>query len=323
MHKANRLFLISASLFLIACSGVYSFGMQDIVESKILPVKESLNISTGSGKVTVRASQVSEISVEVVYTYSSTNYEPVFLVEDNTITLKEEFRGLSRRGRATWSVTVPKNTKVSCSTGSGDVVIEGIQREVDISSGSGSVSVKDCETGVRASTGSGPVQFENIKGESSVNTGSGRIVMHGVQGSIQCNNGSGGADIRDSRGSFSINSGSGDITVSQALIEGPGKFGTGSGDIQVSLAGSTVHDLALGTGSGKAVLSYGGHSIVGFFEFTAMENRGKIVSPFTFDEETIYTQGGQTYMRKSFTREDDKPRVTISTGSGTAELRKR
>lgn len=140
---------------------------------------------------------------------------------------------------------------------------------------------------------------------------------------LRSNTGSGGANITDARGSFSINSGSGNVTVSEATIAGGSTFNAGSGDIRLTLAASADHDLTFSTGSGKAVLNYYGNTIKGEFEFTAREDRGKIVSPFSFDDETTFTQSGRTYMRKAFTRDKNNPKVTISTGTGTAELKRR
>jgi hypothetical protein len=79
----------------------------------------------------------------------------------------------------------------------------------------------------------------------------------------------------------------------------------------------------LSTGSGKAVLNYGGNPVEGFFEFVADQKRGKIASPFAFDNETTFTKNGRTYMRKSFSKGGSTPTIDISTGSGTAELKRR
>ena len=181
-----------------------------MVENKSFPAKEMLSISTGSSKVSVTASRVNQISVEVVYTYSTAVYRPVFIEKDDVIELEEDFSGPSGPGKATWSITVPFATSVRCSSGSGEIIVEGVRRFVDVN-----------------------------------------------------------------------------------------------------------------TGSGNAVLNYGGNTIKGFFEFTADEKRGKIVSPFDFDNESTYMQSGRVYMRKSFTRSASTPKVTISTGSGTAELIRR
>ena len=321
MNKTGRFLFLCAVMILIACAGVYSFGGKEMEESKTLPVREALSISTGSSDITVLAAQVNEISVTVVYTYSTRIYKPEFLVYDDRIELKEEFDGPGGRGKANWSVTVPYNIDISSNSGSGDVVIRGIRRDVAVNTGSGSVKVEDCEARVEVNAGSGRLHLENIEGDLSLNTGSGKITLDRINGSIQCNTGSGGANITDTRGLFSINSGSGDISISEAMITGTSSLNAGSGDIMVALADSTDYDLELTTGSGKAVLSYGGNSIKGTFEFTAREDRGKIVSPFSFDDETTFTQGGKTYMRKSFTR-DNSPKITINTGTGTAELRR-
>ncbi len=323
MSVAERISLLCASLLLVACLNVWALGMQEIVDSRALPVRGAVVISTGSSDVTVRADDVDEIIVGVVHTYPAGSYRPLHLVQMGTITLKEEFLRQNLTGRSTWSITVPRNTSINCDTGSGGVLVEGIGGKISIDTGSGRVEVRDCRSRIVVNTGSGRVYLEDCQGDLDVDTGSGRIKIRGVQGTIRANTGSGGADIGDGRGSFDIDSGSGDIVVSGAVIEGESVFDAGSGDVEVTLAESPANNVSVGAGSGDAVLNYGGHSIAGQFELTARKDRGRIVCPFPFDEESTFTQSGSTYMRKSFARGSDGPKVAISTGSGTAELRQR
>jgi hypothetical protein len=76
------------------------------------------------------------------------------------------------------------------------------------------------------------------------------------------------------------------------------------------------------------VLDYDGNPVTGFFEFTARRDRGRIVSPIKFDTEEEYEPGwgdrGRSviYLRKTFTKGDDKPVILLGTSSGTAELKK-
>jgi DUF4097 and DUF4098 domain-containing protein YvlB len=323
MDRSNRLLLGCAILLVIVSVCGWSEGGKEVEDSRDLPVRQHVSISTGSSKVNVETVEGGKISVKVVYTYSPDAFTPVYLVEDNEIILKEEYQRRSGAGKATWYVAVPANTKITCSTGSGDIVVNGVQRAVSVNSGSGSVNVENSGGGVDANTGSGQVRFENIRGGASADTGSGKIVMKGVRGDVRTNSGSARVEVADVSGSLSISSGSGDVFVTGASIEGESTITAGSGDITVTLASTLSSDVSLSNGSGKSTLNYGGHSIEGYFEFVAEERRGKIVSPFAFDDETTFTQNTRTYMRKSFTRQSGSPKVTISTGTGTAELKSR
>lgn len=115
-------------------------------------------------------------------------------------------------------------------------------------------------------------------------------------------------------------SGSGNISANNIQFTEESSLGSGSGSVAVTLAQSPDHNLTLSSGSGDSRLDYDGHTVEGFFVFTARKDNGHIVSPYPFDKEEEYLIGDQVYMRKSFTRGSDQPQITISTGSGTAKL---
>jgi hypothetical protein len=322
VNKYKRVLLFGTLMLFTICASVYSSGRKETVDSQSLPVRDFLSIATKSSKITVIASQVDEIRVEVIYTFSPRSYKPVFLIKDDMIELQEDFDGPGWLGKARWSVTVPYGTRIRCSSGSGDILAEGLRQDLSVSSGSGSVSVENCSSSIDVSTGSGKIFLESIEGDVHLSTGSGKTIAQGITGDIQFSSGSGRADYSGITGACIMSSGSGNIRISEARITGESRFSAGSGDVVLNLSGSTTYDLSLSTGSGNAVIDYDGNPIKGYFEFTAREDRGKIISPFSFDDETTFTQGRRLYMRKSVTRGNNVPQVTIQTGTGTAELRR-
>jgi len=86
------------------------------------------------------------------------------------------------------------------------------------------------------------------------------------------------------------------------------------------LAQTSEFDLDVSTASGRATLDYDGNPIKGFFEMVSKDRRGRIKCPFDFEDEERFDRWGDTYVRKTFTREGNEPRITIQTASGRATL---
>ena len=98
-------------------------------------------------------------------------------------------------------------------------------------------------------------------------------------------------------------------------------FQTASGDVEVQLGATAEHDLEVSTASGRATLDYSGHPIKGRFEFVSKDRRGRIKCPFEFDDERRFDRWGDTYVRKTFTRDGEEPLIFIETASGRATLK--
>jgi hypothetical protein len=110
-------------------------------------------------------------------------------------------------------------------------------------------------------------------------------------------------------------------------IEDRSEFDTASGYIEIILAATPTHDMELETASGDVVLNYNGNLVVGQFDFTARRDRGRIDAPYKFDTEEEFVRGHSrwdddvVYERKSFTREQETPKIIMGTASGRIELR--
>jgi hypothetical protein len=123
-------------------------------------------------------------------------------------------------------------------------------------------------------------------------------------------------------GVFEVSTASGRVDLADIVTEGPSDFRSASGNISVKLQESLAYDVSLSTASSAAVLSYQGNPVEGHFEFIARVGRGKIISPYPFDEEATFTEGGVEYHRKTVIRGKNTPRVVIRISSGKAELKR-
>jgi len=65
-----------------------------------------------------------------------------------------------------------------------------------------------------------------------------------------------------------------------------------------------------------------GEPLEGYFEFKASAHSGRIRASLDFDQEKEHGNGGNGTIVKSVTLKKKTPRFFISTGTGTAELKK-
>ncbi|UCH10182.1 MAG: DUF4097 family beta strand repeat protein [Fidelibacterota bacterium] len=150
---------------------------------------------------------------------------------------------------------------------------------------------------------------------------SGSFTLAEYTGELDVATASGLVTVADVTGELDLSSASGNVTVDGVVFTGASVFSSASGNVLVVVDASPEYDLELNSASGDAVVNYSGNEVQGYFEFTALQDGGEISSPYEFDSEVTYTEWGHVYMRKSFTRGQGTPRVTVGTASGIAELK--
>lgn len=258
------------------------------------------------GSCTILDSKDSKIYVNLEYTYDDENYTPVFNVTKKKLYLKETFQGSkSDDGDSKWTIKVPVGMEVDFESATGDLTVKNVSDiNLDGSSGTGFVSVS------------------NANGEFDLNSGTGDVDVLNSSGEFDLNSGTGDVQIKNSKGSFDANSGTGDVYGFEITIEDDAEFNSGTGEAEVKAPMGTDYDLSLNSGTDDAILDMNGLPIEGYFEFTAQNRRGSIVSPVKFDREEMFENGDQDKIRKSFTKGKSSSRYFISTGTGKAKLKK-
>jgi DUF4097 and DUF4098 domain-containing protein YvlB len=240
-----------------------------------------LNLENGSGGVTVRRGAPGKVEVNAKMRatnwFSSANEQikkleqnPPVEQSGNTIRIyRPEPRDTFNRVSITYDITVPEDTSVKSSTGSGSQTIDGVNGPVYARSGSGSLHLTSIGSQVEAKTGSGSIELEGIKGSADIETGSGSVRANGVSGGSKIRTGSGGIDLRQTapgdvdaetgsghirlegvEGSVHATAGSGGIDV-EGRPKGQWEFHSGSGGIDIRTTGDVGLDLYAKTSSGK------------------------------------------------------------------------
>jgi hypothetical protein len=263
---------ILAAIVLVGFSGCISGfpaieGSFDRTLSVSGPV--NLDITTGSGKIEVRAGSSGVVKV---YAFIRARDDGRARAEEKLHYLQanppiEQTGNSIRIGRIneeayrnnvsiSYEIQTPDNTRLVAKTGSGNQRIEGLKDSIDISTGSGSIVVFNIGSDVIAHTGSGNIEADSATGKIDLQTGSGSIRANRIAGSVKAGTGSGNIAVEQASSEQSAildidaHTGSGSISVSG--ITGFLRASTGSGNINAN--GKPGGDWNIHTGSGSISL---------------------------------------------------------------------
>jgi len=247
----------------------------------------NLTVSTGSGYIHLHPGSDSQVHI-IGHVHSGRGWmsggdvdsrvqqianNPPIVQSGNDITVGERHNNdLFRNISIDYEITLPRNSVIAATTGSGDVEVQNVGASLKAQSGSGSVRAHGIPGSAILGTGSGDIELQQTgPGEVKAETGSGTIRLHGVSSALKASTGSGdieadgqpSTDWKVSTGSGSIHltvgnahfnldadTGSGNINVAQPMtmqgslnrhhvsgvVGGGGpalRIGTGSGDISI------------------------------------------------------------------------------------------
>jgi hypothetical protein len=310
MKTLNRTLMIKLLLLLLFTLIIQSYTGSGRLSSQKLkeeswkfPQKDTLCIETlGSTKVFISGSNSGRIEIKLQY---KAKPDEIFEVQEKqgAISLTENILNYDNQRptktyfqKWTWIINVPDGTYIRCHGSSGDFKVTG------------------------------------FNGFFKADYGAGSFIFDNVDGNIEMSLAQLYAQIHNSKGSFNLSSAGGSIRATGLTITGNSSFSTAIGIMKISLARPPEADLSVASNLNKAQVSFNGHPVTGYFEFTAMADKGKIISPFKFDKEETFTDDIKNYHdstdfgkksdynRKSFIRGDSEPKITIKTVTGTAQL---
>jgi beta-lactamase regulating signal transducer with metallopeptidase domain len=136
-----------------------------------------------------------------------------------------------------YQIQAPAGTLLSATSGSGNIVDDGVGPNAKLE------------------TGSGDITATNLQGPFIVKTGSGNITAEQTgEGDVQAETGSGNIEIKDVHGGFRARTGSGDIKAT-GTPSAPWTLETGSGNIDI-WSGSAPLTLDGSTGSGSVITDH-------------------------------------------------------------------
>jgi hypothetical protein len=254
------------------------------------------------GDCEIGPSNDGKIHVDLAYSYSRGDFEPILEERSRYLLLQEKFHGDNPKGNSHWQVAIPEGVEIDFNSATGNLAITGMTVDIEGDTGTGDLDIDKVKGDIRLHTGTGRIDIVDSEGDFEVNSGTGRVIVRNFTGNIEAASGTGSVDARG-------------IT-----LEGDGEFSCGTGDAEVDFPAGGKFSLSVHSGTGDAVVRMNGQPLRGFFEFTCQAKRGRIVCSEKFDKEEEYTQNDTKHLLKSFTRGQDMPKVYIKTGTGKAEL---
>ena len=183
-----------------------------------------------------------------------------------------DWRGRRNRGRANFTVEVPRGVVVRVSSGNGDVAVSGATANVHASSGNGDVRVATGAANVNASSGNGEVMVDGARGPVHASTGNGRVTVRTASGPVNASTGNGRVEVAiasRAAGDMEFSSGNGNIIVTlpsdfSAQIEASTGHGGFESDFPLRVNGRVSSNRVSGTigqGGGRMRLSTGNGTI--------------------------------------------------------------
>jgi DUF4097 and DUF4098 domain-containing protein YvlB len=281
MRKLERLVITSLVLSCLAACPAFAAREGTFRRSLNVTGPVNLDLTTGSGNVTVRTG--SEGKVEITGHVRASGWfdggqdrvsrieaNPPIQQSGNSIRIGHiQDTDLFHNISISYELVVPAQTQLTSHSGSGRQEVDGLAGTINVDAGSGDVRISNIGNTVRAQTGSGDMTLENIKGEVHANTGSGSIrateiaggfegetgsghivFQQSAPGSVRVKTGSGGIEARGVRGSLEARAGSGEIEA-DGEPRGGWIVHTGSGSVRLRLATDAAFDLNAHTSSGS------------------------------------------------------------------------
>jgi hypothetical protein len=205
-----------------------------------------LSVSTGSGNIHLTRGSGSEIRIHGQVRVNRDGSEeqarqiaanPPIEQNGNVIRVgqqhEEHWEGIS----IDYEIEAPAGTVLNATSGSGNIVDEGVGQNAKLE------------------TGSGDITASTLQGPFIVRTGSGNITAEQTgEGDVKAETGSGNIEIKDVHGSFHAQTGSGDIKAT-GTPSAPWTLQTGSGNIDV-WSGNAAITLDGSTGSGSVITDH-------------------------------------------------------------------
>jgi hypothetical protein len=114
-----------------------------------------------------------------------------------------------------YEIQAPADVQLHASSGSGDLVDNGVGANAKLETGSGSIHATGLQGGFALETGSGNIDAEQVgTGDMKVETGSGSIELKNLHGSLRARTGSGSIKAGGTPSdSWRLEAGSGDIEI--------------------------------------------------------------------------------------------------------------
>ena len=318
----TAIILISENHGVLAAGGGFGNELGSFDRNFTVSTPVDLNIENSSGSVNVREGATDKVVIHALIRSSNwfgdSEAQAKKIMENPPVQQSGNTIHISRPEPHDWfnhisvsyEITVPVETTVNSSTGSGSQTVAGVKGPVTVKSGSGSVTLTDINAQSEATTGSGSITLRSIKGSAKAQTGSGSVRADDIAGAFRVRTGSGSIEFRQSSpGDVDAQTGSGHITIEN--VTGGVTAHAGSGSIRVD--GRPTGEWNVHSGSGSIDLRVTGDAGLDLYARTS-SGSVNVDSPITLEGGQINRREVRGKIRGGGTR------LEATTGSGTIHI---
>jgi DUF4097 and DUF4098 domain-containing protein YvlB len=222
-----------------------------------------LDVSNIRGSTQIHSGAEGVITVKAVKhedTGDSKNTEIEIAQEgDGTVKVKTRFPEIhwgwltgSQPCKVDYVITAPRACTLKVNGVSNDTLVEGFDGDTSFNSVSGDMTLKTMNGNVRVNTVSGDLDLSGLTGELRLNTVSGDIRGKSLTGPVHLDTVSGDIEFDEANlPSVQATTVSGDLLFKTALGEGPYKFNSVSGEVELKIPAETHCSAELNSVSGS------------------------------------------------------------------------
>lgn len=238
--------------------------MSEIIEKTFIVTSPAhLNLSNIRGSVEIRPGEDGIVHVTATKDANSgdANRTEIELGQDPDGTIKVATRfpeGAwswlfgSFPCRVNYVVQAPRNCSLKVNTVSSEIIARGFEGEFSFHSVSGEMTLRELGGPVKVNTISGAVELAELTGDLRMTTVSGKVSGKRIRGAVQMNTVSGKISLEESSlPSVDATTVSGGMVYQTAFSEGPYRFNSVSGDVELLVPPETHCSAELHAISGK------------------------------------------------------------------------
>lgn len=149
-----------------------------------------IDVSTFNGSVSVVAHDSAEVEVQIDYSARGESIEEAetncdalgceITDADGRLVLKATRPASDYSAAAAMILKVPRFCKIAVQTSNGEIIVEGINGDLDLTSSNGRIEVDNVEGALDLTTSNGRIEMVNCTGPIDVSTSNGRIEFDGM-----------------------------------------------------------------------------------------------------------------------------------------------
>ncbi len=246
---------MAATATLLALTGcsVAAESRLDFTDTEKVKITE-VEIGPGSGDVTVRTADISEVRIKRTVRYRGDEPGRTYRLQGTVLHVDT---GCGNQCSVSYDIEAPTGVVVRGEAGSGNLDLTDIAG-ADVQVGSGSITVAGSSGAVVAETGSGDITVSDLRNTVKLRSGAGSIEGRGLGGGIlDAETGSGDITLALDKAAgvrAHASSGNVELTVPQGRYQVRTRTESGDENVNVTNDPAGQHTLELSTGSGDVTV---------------------------------------------------------------------